>query len=143
MSRSSRGFVPVQITKKSVNPPAFRRSSTTTSTAFLSSVAPTAPITLLGSFEAVFRRRATFLGALVFAMQAVYRSIQMVFVNVPRHRGRDQFIDRHAARQPLANGRRRDVARVSVNEKNPRLAVAADVFAGDGRHPLAQFRRAL
>jgi hypothetical protein len=28
---------PVQITKKSVNPPAFRRSSTTTSSAFLSS----------------------------------------------------------------------------------------------------------
>jgi hypothetical protein len=39
-------------------------------------------------------------------MQVVYRSIQMVFVDMPRHRGRDEIIDRLSAREPLANRRR-------------------------------------
>src|SRR5687768_17082438 len=99
-----RGLPPVQITKKSVNPPAFRRSRTTTSSAFLSSAARTAPATALGNcplalglapwafflipdpwalIPALFGLRPWPLGLLSvgtfrFATQVVYRQIVVV-----------------------------------------------------------------
>src|SRR6185436_13701466 len=136
-----RGFMPVQMTKKSVKPPAFRRSSTTTSTAFLSCTACTAPSTLFGSFGAAFLRVvATFLDALVFAMQAVYRSIEMVFLDMPRDGRWHQLVDRSAARQALPDHGRGHVARVRVDEENPRRAVTCDGFARDGGHSRPQLR---
>src|SRR5438093_8434317 len=129
------------MTKKSVKPPAFRRSSTTTSIPFLSCTACTAPMTLFGSLGAAVFLVATFLDALVFAMQAVYRSIQVMFVDVPRHRRRHQLVDRLTARQPLANRRRRHVARVRVDEKNARRTVVVHVFARHREDARAQLRR--
>src|SRR6266850_5013474 len=126
MALICRGFVPVQMTKKSVKPAALRRSSTTRSIAFLSSAARTAPATLLGNlggaffFVALSLCVATLLDPLVFAMQAAYRSIQTVFDDVPRDRRRHEIVNRLRRGQPLADLRRRDVARRRVHQKNAR-----------------------
>ena len=46
---------------------------------------------------------------LVFAMQASYRSIQMIREDVPRHRGRHEIVHRLLGTQPLPYQRRRHV----------------------------------
>src|SRR4051812_25879183 len=131
------------MTKKSVKPPALRRSSTTTSTAFLSCTAFTAPSTLFGSLGAAFFRVATFLDALVFAMQAVYRSIQVVCLDMPCDGPGHQLVDRFSAREPLPDRRRRDIARARVNDENARRSVTCDRLARNGRHPRTQLGRPL
>src|SRR4051812_44234704 len=115
MAAICRALFAVQITKKSVNPPAVRRSSTTTSDAFLSCAAAIAVVTALGSFPVPDRARGArdvdagfaappaavrvlLLGALagdafVFAMQIVYRSIQVVREDVPGDRRRHEIVD--------------------------------------------------
>src|SRR5258705_5681942 len=119
-----RGFVPVQITKKSVKPPAFRRSSTTTSIAFLSSAARTAPATLFGNLGGVFFLVAAVVATLlvfkplVLAMQIVYRSIQMMSEDMPRDGCGNEIVNRLASGEPLANRSGGDVVRLRLHEKN-------------------------
>jgi len=98
-------------------------------------------MTLRGSLGDGFRRTAVFLETLVFAMQLVYRSIQMMLLNVPRDARRNEIVDRESARQPLANHRRRDVPRVRVNEVNPCRTLDIVVFPRGQRGARAQFRR--
>src|SRR5262245_51184419 len=86
-------------------------------------MACTAPSTLRGSLGAAFRRVATFLDTLVFAMQVVYRSIQMVLLDVPCDARWNEFVNRQPVRQPLPNHRRRNIPRVCVDEKNSRRTV--------------------
>src|SRR5688572_33271712 len=92
-----RGLAPVQITKKSVNPPALRRSSTTMSKAFLSRAASMAVETDLGNR---LRRAGVFTAALVvgFAFLVVLCNllsapVQPVGHDMPFHLCRYQIAD--------------------------------------------------
>src|SRR6476469_7475648 len=73
IARTCRGFVPEQITKKSVNPVALRRSSTARSFAFLSAAASIASETCLGRCVALRRFSA-------LAMQPACRSIRYLLL---------------------------------------------------------------
>src|SRR3954469_18617676 len=148
MAAICRALFAVQITKKSVNPPALRRSSTTRSDAFLSWAAAIAVVTALGSLPAPDRARGArdvdagfavtpavrvlLLGALagdafVFAMQVVYRSIQVVRVDVPGDRRRHEIVDAVTRGESSANPRGRHVTRARFDRKYPRL-VRVDGF---------------
>src|SRR5688500_14182395 len=96
------------------------------SSAFLSSAACTAPATAFGSLGArraagffaraaaaplLARRGALPVSALLFAMQVVYRSIQLMRHDVPRHRCGHEIINRKARGEPRPDLRRGDVAR--------------------------------
>src|SRR5678815_6074090 len=111
-----------------------------TSSAFLSWTACTAPSTLRGSFAGAFRRVAIFLETLVFAMQVVYRSIQMMLLDMPRDANWNEVVDWQPAREPFANHRRRDIARVRVDEKNLRRPVETLSTCWRWRSARAQFR---
>ena len=120
----SNRLLAVQMTKKSVNPPALRKSSTTMSDAFLSRDASIAIETAFGNRAGPERVRAArvpdadfaaapvvlalLLGALagdafVFAMQVVYRSIQTVRNDVPGDCRRHEVVDAFVPGEPGAN----------------------------------------
>src|SRR5258706_7260557 len=142
-----RGFVPVQITKKSVKPPAFRRSGTTTSIAFLSSAARTAPATLFGNFGGVFFLVAAVVATLlvfkplVFTMQVVYRSIQMVSEDMPCDGRGNEIVNRLAGGEPFANRRGGDVVRLRFHEKNAGGTIGDAFTARRAAHACPQLRR--
>src|SRR6185436_7850399 len=113
-----------------------------TSTAFFSCTACTAPSTLRGSCGWAFRRTAVFLDTLVFTMQVVYRSIQMMFLDVPCNARWNEIVNRQPAREALADHRRRHVARMRVNEEDSRRTFDSDIRVWRWRDARAQLRDA-
>src|SRR4030095_3048420 len=111
--------------KKSVNPPVFRRSSTTTSSAFLSQTAVTAAATSLGrrGFLLSPGRVVFVLRALVVAMQVAYRTVEMVVHDVPGDGVRNQIVDRWARVQPRADHRGRNIAGPCFDENDSGFSV--------------------
>src|SRR3954471_7521424 len=112
MARICRELLPEQMTKKSVKPAAARRSSSTTSVAFLSSAAVNASDTSEG-IRLVLRRRS------VFAMQPACRRdarrieraapgsnrrVKAVLFNVLLHGGGNESDDRLAVHAPAPDG---------------------------------------
>src|SRR4029450_1387605 len=141
-----RAFAPVQMTKKSVKPPVLRRSSTTTSSAFLSQTAITAAATSLGRrgflvsparLVFVLRGRSR---PLVVAMQAAYRPIEMMVHDVPGDGVRHEVVDRLTRAEPRADHRRRNVARASFDENDSSLTVVWDRFSA-AMQSLTELRR--
>src|SRR4051812_39226644 len=139
------------MTKKSVKASVFRRSSTTMSAAFLSRAAWMTAVTAFGSFGTVDRVRgvrvvvvAAFsaagvlvvrLGALagdafVFAMQVVYRSVQMMREDVPGDCRRHEIIDAFVRDQPGPNQRGRHVARARLHHEYRRVCRLGCEFVG-------------
>src|SRR3954447_18499181 len=59
--------------------------------------------------------------ALVFAMQLVYRSVQMVYENVPGDCRRHQIVNPFTRREARTNQRGRHVARACLDDEYRRL----------------------
>src|SRR5688572_1922468 len=129
------------MTKKSVKPPAFRRSRTTTSSAFLSSATRTALLTAFGNFGWPVGLRAglldltpsllglgpSALGLLLvlrFAMQIVYRCrgiVQMMRVDIACDRAGHKAVDRLPGGETTSDITRRDVRCAGLDQENARL----------------------
>src|SRR4029079_13325106 len=71
-------------------------------------------------------------------MQVVYRSIQMMFLNVPCDSRWNKIVNRQSAREALSNRRRRDIARMRVDEKNARPTVERLILLRWRRRPRLQ-----
>src|SRR5688572_32316753 len=152
------------MTKKSVKPPAFRRSRTTTSSAFLSSATRTALVMAFGNFGWPVGLRAglldltpsllglgpsllglgpSALGLLLvlrFAMQIVYRCrgiVQMMRVDIPCDRAGHQVVDRLAGGEAASDVTRRDVRCARLDQENARLWLHAYSGASRGHGPYA------
>src|SRR5436190_16222373 len=140
---------PEQMTKKSVKPAAFRRSRTTTSSAFLPAAAAIARSIWAGSF-AVARRLSVFAmqsagrgraGGVGRAPAARAREIQSVLLNVLLDDRRDHALDRPAGLGVGPDGAGRHIRRLCVDQNNPGLARRNGVIGR--RHPRRELGKAL